>query len=73
MTLPAQEEEYDGQSEQIPGPKPALYWFVLQFVHEPPFSPVYPALHSQAVFAILPGAENELDIQPTQLGPSPAL
>jgi len=29
VMLPAGDEEFDGQSEQIPGPKTALYWLIL--------------------------------------------
>ena len=72
--LPAREEESDGQSEQLPGPKPALYWFILHCEHMPPFSPLYPALHSHAVFVMLPAGEEEFDIQFKQVpGPKPSL
>jgi len=74
LMLPAGEEEFDGQSEQVAGPKPALYWLILHCEHAVPSSPVYPALHSQAVFVVLPAGEKELKAQAEQFAcPRPAL
>jgi len=74
MMLPAREEEFDGQSEQIAGPKPALYWFLLHCEHVEPFCPVYPALHKHDNFVMLPAGEEECDGQSEQVaGPKPAL
>ena len=74
MRLPAADEEFDGQAEQVAGPKPALYWLILHCEHEPPFSPVCPGLHSQAVFVMLPAGDEEFDGQSEQIsGPKPAL
>jgi len=61
--LPAGDEEFDGQSEQVAGPNPALYWLIIHCEHVPPFAPVYPELHSQAVFVMLPAGEEEFDGQ----------
>jgi len=72
--LPAGDEECDGQSEQTPGPEPALYWLMMQIEHVSPFAPVYPALHSHAVFVMLPAGEDEFEIQFKQVpGPEPSL
>jgi len=72
--LPAREDEFDGQSEQVAGPKPALYWLILHCEHAVPFSPVYPALHKQAVFVMLPAGEKEFEGQAEQLTcPNPIL
>jgi len=45
MMLPAAAVEFDGQSEQVAGPKPTLYWLILHSEHAPPFFPANPALH----------------------------
>ena len=72
--LPDGEEEFDGQSKQVAGPKSALYWFILHCEHWAPFAPLYPGLHSQAVFVKLPAGEEEFDEQFKQVpGPKPAL
>ena len=71
--LPGRETEFDRQSEQLEGPKPALYWLILHGEHMLPFAPVYPALHSHAVFVILPATEEEFDGQSEQEGPKPVL
>jgi len=72
--LPVAAAEFDGQSEQVPGPKTALYWLILHCEHGPPLAPVYPALHRQAVSVVLPAAETEFDGQPEQVaGPNPSL
>jgi len=72
--LPAGDEEFDGQSEQTPGPEPGLYWLMMQIEHVSPFAPVYPKLHSQAVFVMLPAGDEEFDGQSEQIpGPKPAL
>jgi len=74
VVLPAVETVLSGQSEQLPGPKPALYWFTLHCEHAVPFSPVYPALHKQAVLAMLPAGEKEFEGQPEQMaGPNTTL
>jgi len=65
--LPAGEEEFDKQSEQIAGPNPALYWFIMQTEHVSPFAPVYPALHSQEVFIMLATGDEESDGQSEQV------
>ena len=61
--LPAGEEEFDGQSEQLTGPKTALYWLRRHWEHVLPFAPVYPELHAHAVFVMLPAGEDEFDGQ----------
>jgi len=72
--LPAGETEFDGQSEQSAGPNSSLYWLILHCEHINPFCPVYPALHSQAVFVVLPAEEVEFDGQAEQeAGPKPDL
>jgi len=74
MILPAAETEFDGQSEQLAGPEPALYWLVLHCEHGYPFAPVYPALHRQAVYVVLPAGDAEFDRQFEQVpGPKPYL
>ena len=64
--LPAAEVEFDGQSEQEAGPKPALYWLIIHSVHAPPFSPVYPAGQTHAVTAVLFTGETEFAGQAAQ-------
>jgi len=72
--LPGGETEFDGQSEQVAGPKPALYWLILHCEHAAPFAPAYPALHSQEVSEMLPAGEVELIVQFEQsAGPKPDL
>ena len=72
--LPAADEEFDGQAEQVAGPKPCLYWLIVQMEHVSPFDPVYPALHSQAVFVMLAAREELFDGQAEQIaGPESAL
>ena len=72
--LPSGEYESAKQSTQAPGPDPALYVPPVHCEHVPPFPPVYPALHSQAVFVILPAGEAEFDRQSEQVaGPNPSL
>jgi len=53
MMLPAGEDDFDGQSEQVAGPKPVLYWLILHCEHAVPLSPVNPALHLQALIDML--------------------
>jgi len=57
--LPAVVVEFDGQSEQVAEPNPTLYVPLPHCKHCPPFTPVYPALHSHEVFVMLPAAEIE--------------
>ena len=72
--LPASEAEFDAQSEQAAGPKPALYWSTPHCEHVLPLAPVYPALHSQAVLVVLRAGEAESAGQAEQAaGPAPAL
>jgi len=58
VMLPAGEKVFSGQSVQAAGPSSALYWLILHCEHGPPFSPVYPALHSQAVIVMLPATHS---------------
>jgi len=68
--LPAGETEFDGQSEQLAGPNPTLYWLIPHCVHAAPFAPVCPALQAQ----VLPSGDEEFDGQSEQVaGPNPAL
>jgi len=72
--LPAADTEFDGQLEQLPGPKPSLYWLMMHCEHAPPFAPVYPALHLHEVSVVLPAGDTEFDGQFEQLtGPKPSL
>jgi hypothetical protein len=48
------------QSVHASGPISSLYFPVAHSKHSPPFCPVYPAIHSQLVAALLPRGETEL-------------
>ena len=73
LVLPATEVEFEAQSKQLAGPRPALYWFILHWEHCCPFTPVYPALHSHAVMEVLPDAEIEFEGQSVQVDPTAGL
>ena len=49
VMLAAGVEESKVQSEQVAGPKLALYLPAPHCEHAPPFSPVYPGIHSQEI------------------------
>jgi len=57
--LPAGESEFAGQSTQPEFPVPDLYVPPKHCVHVPPSGPFDPALHTQAVTAVLPAGELE--------------
>jgi len=54
--LPAGDTEEEGQPAQV-DPNPGLYVPFPHNVHALPLTPAYPALHSQAVFVMLPAGE----------------
>ena len=67
-------KELAGHASQLADPFPVLYVPAPHFKHVPPFSPVYPALHSQAVITMLPGGDIEEEGQPVQeADPKPSL
>jgi hypothetical protein len=53
------EMEFAGQFEQSSVPAVVLYWPARHAVNGPPFWPVYPALATQAVLAVLAAGEVE--------------
>jgi len=61
--LPTTDTELAGHVWQVPGPRPTLYPPAAQIVHAPPFAPVYPALHWQAVAAVLSSGDVECSAQ----------
>jgi hypothetical protein len=59
-TLPAGEEELQGQGEHEALPAASLYVPAPHDTHAPPLGPVYPALHKHAWISTLPAGEEEL-------------
>jgi len=55
--LPDAEIEFDGHSEQDAGPNPDLYWFSRHCEHMSVLVPVYPGLHWQLDFEMVPFKE----------------
>ena len=62
--LPAGESELAGQSTQPEFPVPDLYVPPEHCAHVPPLGPFHPALHWQAVDAVLPSREVEKEGHP---------
>ena len=53
LSLPVGDVEYRVQSRQAEDPMKSLYLSASQGTHSPPSGPVYPALHTQSVSAVL--------------------